>query len=81
VGRFVLELRLVEAAIPGAATEVAGTDFPHQIPARPQVILRQAALTGVVRETAPRRTRVQRQDRVADSDPKLIAETLSRAMS
>ena len=54
---LVAELGRVEAAVLGARAEVAAADLPDEVAAVLEVVLRQAALAGVVREAAqaPRR--------------------------
>ena len=82
VGGLVARTRRVEAAVLGARAEVAAADLPHQVAAVCEVVLGEAALAGVVGEAARGRAAVERDERVApDSAPKLIAETLSSAMS
>ena len=52
----------VEVAVSVAAAEVAGADLPDQVAARLLVVLRQAALAGVVGEPTGLRTLVHRPD-------------------
>ena len=81
VGGLLAELLGVEAAVLGPRAEVAGADLPDDVAAL-EVVLGQAALAGVVGEAAlaaaPRLSAVSASP---DSAPKLIAETLSSAIS
>ena len=81
VGGLVAELVGVEAAVLGARAEVAAAQLPDQVAAAFEVVLGQAALARVVGEAARVRAAVERDERGLESAPKLIAETLSSAMS
>src|SRR5712692_1398336 len=52
VGRDAREFVRIEAAVAVAATEIAGADFPDDVAAILAVIGADAALAGVMRETA-----------------------------
>ena len=64
-----------------AAAEVPRTDLPDQVAAGRQVVRTDPALAGVVGESAPAAPPLSASIALADSAPKLIAETLSSAMS
>ncbi len=66
---LVREFGRVEITVVGAAAEVPGADLPDEVAARTQVVLRQAALTGVVGEAAGRGAPVEREDRVGRQRP------------
>ena len=66
-----------ECAVVIAATEIAGADLPDQV-AAVEVVRRHSALAGGVQGAGHGRALVERGDgRAADSDPKLIPETLT----
>ena len=65
----------------GAGPEVPGTELPHQVAAVAEVVLRQAALAGVLGEPALGRTPVQGQDRVGAQGTEAHPDTFNSAMS
>src|SRR5258708_6623999 len=64
VGGDAGEFLRIERAVPVAATEIAGADFPDDVAAILAVIGADTALAGVVREAALPGARVQRAHRV-----------------
>jgi len=64
VRRLLAEHLRIEATLLDARAEVAAADLPDRVPAVLEVVLRQAALAGVVGEPTEPRTAVEREDRV-----------------
>ena len=68
-------------ALGGPAAEIARADLPDQVTAVLEVVRADASLAGVMGETALAAPPLSASIALADSAPKLIAETLSSAMS